>query len=307
MGYEKDIKKDNFSKDSYRNANDYNSTGSKSLSNIDNNISIDDEKFFEFIYHKAEKLATVIYLVTNLFSASEPLKWQLREKSLLLVSTVSLSQKSVSERAENLNRCSGIVSDIISLIKISTLANLLSDMNASLIKDNLILLNDAIESRGDLQEPVRSLVLPENIFDVEEYLLESRNNSMYEKDDTAKQNTKNEKNIQTNKIETSNSNVNKFRKQPSVGTKAQQQYKGHTSDIYKNKNVLNKTASKKKEGRRDGIVKLLKKRGNLTVKDIAGVIPGCSEKTVQRELVAMVSENILKKAGERRWTRYSLV
>ena len=44
----------------------------------------------------------------------------------------------------------------------------------------------------------------------------------------------------------------------------------------------------------------------MNVKDVLGVVAGVSEKTIQRELLALVDEGILKKEGERRWTLYSL-
>ena len=42
------------------------------------------------------------------------------------------------------------------------------------------------------------------------------------------------------------------------------------------------------------------------IKDVAPLISGCSEKTVQRELGEMVASGILRKIGEKRWSRYTL-
>jgi hypothetical protein len=42
------------------------------------------------------------------------------------------------------------------------------------------------------------------------------------------------------------------------------------------------------------------------IKDVSPLVTGCSEKTIQRELSAMVRSGILKKVGEKRWSRYSL-
>ncbi|GMQ95414.1 MAG: hypothetical protein BMS9Abin13_527 [Patescibacteria group bacterium] len=63
-----------------------------------------------------------------------------------------------------------------------------------------------------------------------------------------------------------------------------------------------------KSNRRDMILKLFKKSKSkdLTIKDISGSISGCSEKTIQRELLALVAARILGKKGERRWSTYSL-
>ena len=72
------------------------------------------------------------------------------------------------------------------------------------------------------------------------------------------------------------------------------------------RSLLHSIASKRKGNRSETILKILKKKDNLTVKDIAQVISDCSEKTIQRELLALVEKSVLKKVGERRWSRYSL-
>jgi DNA-binding HxlR family transcriptional regulator len=50
---------------------------------------------------------------------------------------------------------------------------------------------------------------------------------------------------------------------------------------------------------------VIESRGGVTIKDIAGVLPGISTKTIQRELSSMIQDGVLTKAGERRWTVYS--
>jgi predicted HTH transcriptional regulator len=58
--------------------------------------------------------------------------------------------------------------------------------------------------------------------------------------------------------------------------------------------------------RQQSIIKELRNKGQLTVKDLAEKIRGCSEKTIQRELLSLVGSGVLKKEGERRWSRYSI-
>lgn len=64
--------------------------------------------------------------------------------------------------------------------------------------------------------------------------------------------------------------------------------------------------SVKKSSRQSIIVAILKRKKEVMIKDISPLISGCSEKTIQRELLAMVQAGILKKIGEKRWSRYSL-
>lgn len=63
----------------------------------------------------------------------------------------------------------------------------------------------------------------------------------------------------------------------------------------------------RKRDRKEVIISVLQKKSNVTIKDISEVISDCSEKTIQRELISLVKEGVLKRDGERRWSTYSLV
>lgn len=58
--------------------------------------------------------------------------------------------------------------------------------------------------------------------------------------------------------------------------------------------------------RRERIRMVLEAKGESTIKDIAAIVTECSEKTIQRELNAMIDDNVVKRQGERRWSKYSL-
>ena len=64
--------------------------------------------------------------------------------------------------------------------------------------------------------------------------------------------------------------------------------------------------SVKKNSRQNIIIAILKRKKEVMIKDVSPLISGCSEKTIQRELSAMVQTGILRKVGEKRWSRYSL-
>ena len=61
-----------------------------------------------------------------------------------------------------------------------------------------------------------------------------------------------------------------------------------------------------KRQRRDLVINLLKEYGHVTVKDVAQHFPQYSQKTIQRELVSLLESNLIRKEGEKRWTRYFL-
>lgn len=60
------------------------------------------------------------------------------------------------------------------------------------------------------------------------------------------------------------------------------------------------------DDRRTRIRTILEAKGDATIKDIAEIITDVSEKTIQRELNAMIEDSTVKREGERRWSRYSL-
>ncbi len=62
----------------------------------------------------------------------------------------------------------------------------------------------------------------------------------------------------------------------------------------------------KKNSRQSVIISLLKRKKEIMIKDVSPLIDGVSEKTIQRELLALVQAGILKKEGEKRWSKYSL-
>lgn len=73
------------------------------------------------------------------------------------------------------------------------------------------------------------------------------------------------------------------------------------------KPAIKKDIQQGHQNRTQLILGTLKKGQELTIKDIAVSVTGCSEKTIQRELLALVAKGVLKKKGERRWSRYSLI
>lgn len=59
--------------------------------------------------------------------------------------------------------------------------------------------------------------------------------------------------------------------------------------------------------RRERIKTVLEAKGEATIKDISEIITDCSEKTIQRELNSLIEDNVVKRQGERRWSKYSLL
>lgn len=73
--------------------------------------------------------------------------------------------------------------------------------------------------------------------------------------------------------------------------------KGHLKDISLSDNI---------KDRREAILSVIRNKGKASIKDISTVMRGVSEKTVQRELLALIGSGTVLKQGVRRWSTYSL-
>ena len=87
------------------------------------------------------------------------------------------------------------------------------------------------------------------------------------------------------------------RQQSSRGTA--QKDKGHIKDT-------EKVSDSSIKDRRDAIMSVIRNKGTASIKDISTLIRGVSEKTIQRELSALITLGMVNKHGERRWSTYSL-
>lgn len=66
------------------------------------------------------------------------------------------------------------------------------------------------------------------------------------------------------------------------------------------------TAQQDTSNRRARILTIIEAKGEVSIKDITDIITDVSEKTIQRELNAMIEDNQIKRIGERRWSKYTL-
>lgn len=76
--------------------------------------------------------------------------------------------------------------------------------------------------------------------------------------------------------------------------------------ISKTSTVATGNGHKRKDLRKGSVLEFIKGHDNVSIKDIVPNITGCSEKTIQRELISLIEEGKIRKTGERRWSRYSL-
>ena len=262
----KDNKMDSKSQENYLKKYD-----EKNLDKIQSRLVFNDPGYL-YIFKKTEKVTAALYLITNLVSDSEPIKWQIRQKSLKILSDIlSLKRLSVTQAKGVINDLLAHVSEIISLIKIASISNHISAMNHGVMYKELVLLLNNLDSLNSESFSGGNLMLPQDFFNVPEPIFQQT-------------------------------------VQPSVSVFSKGQYKTNVA-VKDNSSQQVEMPNKDtiKDNRRETIIRLLKLGKPLGIKDFSVEIKGCSEKTIQRELIDMVEKGVLKKTGERRWSVYSLV
>ncbi|MEI6022419.1 MAG: hypothetical protein WCQ32_01070 [bacterium] len=79
--------------------------------------------------------------------------------------------------------------------------------------------------------------------------------------------------------------------------------------LLERKDVVSESAylddvSDKKDKRKDDIMSFINSRQETSLKDIQGLYPTLSEKTIQRDLLALLAEDKIAKQGSKRWSLY---
>ena len=263
---------------------------------------------------KTERLATALYLVTNFLLDNEPLKFRLRGLSINLVGYAvnvryggGMSERNVFEEIQ------GCISETLGLLELALVAGIISEMNFTILKREYVSLRDTIEVKKVSRESRTDNVLGDGFFrssfseHTQNKAIDRRTHDAPIADSRQRLATPSQKVFGApipighskghieRQMSDSMSFINKSQGQ-SMGTP---------------KTVINTVSDRNsldvaKETRRVRILKLIKDNREVTIKDIANHFPDVSEKTVQRELVSLTEAGVLKRFGERRWSRYAL-
>jgi hypothetical protein len=228
----------------------------------------------KYLNKKTERIVAALHLISNFFEKEEPMKWKIRTLSVeLIIKTSELSFKLPREHKDLIEKINHHLVVLRSLLQVLQISGMISVMNHEVIDKeigdlSLTLLN--LEEEGEIK------TLSAEFFKTDSGYPLSSGHLVGDK--------KNGEN-------------------PIKDIKHKGQYINKTSRVGANFDISSNGETKNL--RRNRIVSIIKKQGNVTIKDISMVVTECSEKTIQRELLAMVEDNILSKEGERRWSRYS--
>lgn len=248
---------------------------------------------FYTVHKKAEKIAIATYMITNFFASEEPLKWSFRKAvGELLKDTIALSSASLSLKDILVRSIVAKLIEIISLYEVAYKAGFIGEMNFTIIKSELNKMLELLDKRESSQISNKSISFDEAFFKVER-----------PQDDTDRATGQESAGIKmsTYPQATHSSYRPSFQgienKREEIKNTART-----TASFIKDNNILKDI----KDKRQNIIIALVKKHRTLTIKGFTSVITDCSEKTIQRELLALVAKGVLKKEGERRWSTYSL-
>jgi hypothetical protein len=239
---------------------------------------------------KSEKICAAIFLISGFLNDQEPLKWDIRRIASKLVSvSARLHFIDYQNRKQTVSDCKTTISELSSLLEVASLAGLISSMNASVLAKELDSLLSIVDKDENNAGKAGQIKFSKNFFDVPETLMlgsQNINEFTY---------PKNEISIARNIKD--NSNFGDFNVKKT----------NHLQD-QKNHNVAREYGSVaiKRNKRQSFIIQILKKKKDLTIKDISTIFHDCSEKTIQRELALLVGDGVVVREGERRWTKYSL-
>jgi len=269
-------------------------TSASAPADLSSLVLFNQNSHFAYIYKKTEKLVTAVYMVTNFIKDTEPLKWKIRENALeLMALNIAFNTVSLSERRDLIKEYQALSLEIVSLSGIAKHSGLISEMNCDILSREFTGLVSLIEKDENKNANDETVVLHPGFFDVEKPEQNTQKDTTYSRPDSAPEFA----------TETS-----AFKGHSFLQTSPRQENTQPKREYLPVKDSQNKTSrpTESKNDRQAIIIRLLSKKSGLSINDFTDSVKGVSAKTIQRELLAMVASGVLKKAGERRWSTYSL-
>lgn len=250
---------------------------------------VNDYKFF-FIYKKSSKLLSAICLLIDSKNRIGQLKDDLYESTHQLIKDIlCLNGLELKESIMNAERR---ILHIIALLSSASIIDIIDKDNADIL----------IREYSELLEIIPKLSRnPPNIDDqriFSDFQADFQKlNDEYKRDQTSlndKNNTAHSRNFHKfgSYENLANRNINEVRKTDPV--------------LLGNKGHNGTNASQKDIERENIAIKVINEGGSASIKDISVHMKDVSEKTVQRLLISMLSKGLIRREGDRRWSRYLL-
>lgn len=242
---------------------------------------------FNLSYIKTNKLVTALYMVTDIMDTSEPIRHKLRFLGGEVISDINGLK--FFNRTDHQIEVKRKISEIISFLDIASAVFMISTMNAEVLKREFTELQKALDNSSKksiwLSDFLSEEKVEKNMTEDAEHLrigVQKGSTLLKALKDIAMSDRMSDK----------------------VSIMSNRNYKGQME-------ILNKTKDDLKKKRREEIIYIIKNNNKeATISDIknkaTGALVSCGEKTIQRELISMVLDNVLEKSGSKRWSKYFL-
>lgn len=236
------------------------------------------EEYLLYVFKKTEKITAALYLVSGLLKDDEPMKWQLRDQGMEMMSASFMASSNIpGDKSSVIQSLFASAFETISILNVARISNLISEMNHALLVREIDHVVSVLKDRLAESAENAGYVLSEHFFQTPD---------MYSTGFRSVSKSAVEGSARGSQGQDSGFMIHDSRKTKGI--------EGHS------------TVQEKKSNRQEAIINVLKTKSNVTIKDLSKVIKDCSEKTIQRELIELVDKGVVKKEGERRWSRYSL-
>ncbi len=234
--------------------------------------NVESDKSFIQLYNRTNRLISAVFLVVNVVENNDQLKNRIKELSMRLMSVcVELKDEKDSTLRALLSQVQKIVLELLSLLEISSVSGLVSEMNASVLKQ-------------EFESFLKS---------ISEFSI----NTVQAESDRMKEIIAGNDFIDGAVVTTRAKEGNSPKATSEAALKTQS-----APLVIKDENK----GQNRKNSRQIAILEFVRNHPNANIKDIAPNIRGCGEKTIQRELVELVKMGKVGRIGERRWSRYSV-
>lgn len=256
--------------------------------------SLQNEVVYDFANKKTEKLVTALYMVTDCMETDDALKNKLRLLGVELLSDMyKLASLSPMDKHVQIPIFLSHVNEILSFIEIAYTIGFISEMNTMILKKEFKDLSSQIEFYKSKDKHF-TFTLDEKMFETKDDYIVRNTNNIYKGQEYLKDNYKGQLDKRT-----SSNKMSFINGQNSIGQ-------------YQSKKIISTHINvAEREERKNKILSLIKESSvgqiGASIKDISLSFLDCSEKTIQRELNALVIAGKLTKSGSKRWSRYAVV
>ena len=252
------------------------------MSDNNKNSINEDNPFDVFLIKKTDKVVSAIYLVTNHIKDIEPLKFKIRKDALSLMRrcrTVVTIQG--FERCKVLRLAHTMFLALHADLFVARTAGIISVANTQVITEEIDFLTHMLDRECAGKQSQNQFSFIQKSFFATDMA-----------DDTALR-PKNKGTVSLT---------------PRLSERAPLSHTGKEKRVPAREVIKDQIGAKSlgRNSRQDSIISFIRTHGEVSIKDVSDTIPDVSEKTIQRELLALVAAGVLEKHGQRRWSTYRI-